>query len=289
VYLITGGLGGVGLILAEYLAQTVQARLILTKQSAFPSKDQWSEWLQTHVDEDDISRKIKRIQAMEELGAEVMVASLDAADEEQMETLVTHIYEKFGQLNGVLHAAGVTHGSSVSRSAVEVGSVESEAQFKPKVYGVYVLEKVLQGKAVDFCLLFSSNAAVLGGLGFLAYSAANLFMDSFASSRNRNGSLTWLSASWDHWPEETRQYAGIRTSIDQYTMTRSESEEAFRRVVCMAPGGQASCHLHRRSPDQIRSLGYTKNHASRARVRQRRPNSNSSTPTSAHKLCRSSK
>jgi phthiocerol/phenolphthiocerol synthesis type-I polyketide synthase E len=75
-------------------------------------------------------------------------------------------------------------------------------------------------------------------LGFLSYTAANLFMDVFASSRNQNGSFTWLSANWDHWPEETRQYAGIRTSIDQYTMTPAESEEAFRRVACMAPGGQ---------------------------------------------------
>lgn len=238
VYLITGGLGGVGLILAEYLARTVQPRLILTRQSAFPDKKLWAQWLQEHSDADDISRKIRRLQALEDLGAEVSVASADVADEAQMDSLMNRIYKQFGELNGVLHAAGVTSGSSVYRAVTEVGATESEAQFIPKVYGLYVLEKVLQGREIDFCLLFSSNAAVLGGLGFVAYSAANLFMDAFACSRNQSGNQIWLAANWDHWPEETRQIVGPRTSIDQYTMTHEESEEAFRRLVTSGSTGQ---------------------------------------------------
>ena len=172
------------------------------------------------------------------MGAEVIVASADVSDQEQMRSLVERIYEQFGELNGVLHAAGVTSGSSVYRAVTEVGPAESEAQFRPKVHGVYVLEKVLRGKAVDFCLLFSSNASVLGGLGFVAYAAANLFMDNFACSRDREGPVRWLCANWDHWPEETRQFAAVLPSVDQHSMTRKESEEAFRRVVCMAAGGQ---------------------------------------------------
>jgi len=238
VYLITGGLGGIGLILAEYLVKTVQARLILTGRSSFPPEDEWSKWLQSYGEEDQTSRKIQRIKAMEELGAEVLTANVDVADEEQMRSLIERVYAKFGQLNGVLHAAGITSGSSVYRALTEVGPSESESQFRPKVHGVYTLEKVLKGRPVDFCMLFSSNAAVLGGLGFVAYTAANRFMDAFVSSRNQNESPTWLSANWDHWPEETKQYTGLKTSIDQYTMTQPESEEAFRRAVCMAPGGQ---------------------------------------------------
>jgi acyl transferase domain-containing protein/acyl carrier protein len=238
VYLITGGLGGIGLILAEYLAKTVQARVILTGRSSFPSKDQWTKWLQNCGEEDETGRKIQRIQALEGLGAEVLTASVDVADEEQMRSLIAQIYEKFGQLNGVLHAAGITSGSSLYRTLTEVGPTESESQFKPKVHGVYTLEKVLKGRPVDFCLLFSSNAAVLGGLGFVAYAAANRFMDAFVSSRDKNESPIWLSANWDPWPEETKQYKGLKTSIDQYAMTQPESEEAFRRVVCMTAGGQ---------------------------------------------------
>jgi acyl transferase domain-containing protein/acyl carrier protein len=238
VYLITGGFGGVGLILAEYLAKTVQAKLILTRQSSFPDKDQWEQWLQLYGEEDEVSGKIRRIQALEQLGAEVLTAKVDVADEGKMRSLIEQIYEKFGQLNGVLHAAGVTSGPSVYRAISEVGPAESEGQFKPKVHGVYVLEKVLKGCQVDFCLLFSSNASVLGGLGFVAYAAANQFMDSFASSRNKDELPVWLSANWDPWPEETKQYKGAQTSIDQYTMTKPESEEAFKRIICMAHNGQ---------------------------------------------------
>jgi acyl transferase domain-containing protein/acyl carrier protein len=238
VYLITGGLGGVGLILAEYLAKTVQARLILTGRSSFPSRDQWTTWLQNCGEEDETGHKIQRIQALEGLGAEVLTASADVADEEQMQSLIALVYEKFGQLNGVLHTAGITSGPSLYRTLTEVGPTESESQFKPKVHGVYTLEKVLKGRPVDFCLLFSSNAAVLGGLGFVAYAAANRFMDAFASSRHKNESPIWLSANWDPWPEETKQYKGLKTSIDQYAMTQPESEEAFRRVICMTAGGQ---------------------------------------------------
>jgi phthiocerol/phenolphthiocerol synthesis type-I polyketide synthase E len=238
VYLITGGLGGVGLILAEYLARTVQARLVLTGRTSFPERGQWAQWLQARGEEDEVSRKIRKIQALEKFGGEVLTAGVDVADEDQMRSLIAQIYERFGQLNGVLHAAGITSGPSLYRPVTEVGPAESEGQFKPKVHGVYVLEEVLKGRPVDFCLLFSSNAAVLGGLGFVAYAAANQFMDAFVSSRSKNESPVWLSANWDPWPEETKQYTGAQTSIDQYTMTQAESEEAFRRIACMGAGGQ---------------------------------------------------
>lgn len=241
VYLITGGLGGVGLIVAEYLARTLKARLILTGRSKLPPREAWSALAADRIeseDEDKIARKIRRLRHIEELGGEVLVETADVADEVQMESLISRVYERYGRLNGVFHAAGITSGSSVYRALTEVGRDESEAQFIPKVRGLCVLERVLRDRSVDFCLLFSSNASVLGGLGFVAYAAANLFMDAFACARARDRSTAWISANWDHWPEETRQYTGISTSVDQFTMTVQESEEALRRVVCMAPPGQ---------------------------------------------------
>src|SRR5262249_27539818 len=89
VYLITGGLGGVGLLLAEYLARTVQARLVLTGRSFFPARSEWAEWLRSHSDDDEVSSKIRRLQAMEEAGTEIVVASVDIVDENRMKALVT--------------------------------------------------------------------------------------------------------------------------------------------------------------------------------------------------------
>ncbi|NIR49796.1 KR domain-containing protein, partial [candidate division KSB1 bacterium] len=68
VYLITGGVGGIGLALAEYLAETVQAKLILTARKELPQRNQWKEWLAKHDDADDTSRKIRKVQELEALG-----------------------------------------------------------------------------------------------------------------------------------------------------------------------------------------------------------------------------
>src|SRR5262249_8374326 len=148
-------------------------------------KADWAEWLRSNVDDDnEISVKIRKLQEMEAAGAEIMVANIDITDENRMQSLVAKTLERFGALNGVLHAAGVTSGSSIFNPFTEIGILETESQFQPKAYGLYVLERVTRNIDMDFCLLFSSNASVLGGLGFIAYSAANTFMDAFASSRS---------------------------------------------------------------------------------------------------------
>jgi NAD(P)-dependent dehydrogenase (short-subunit alcohol dehydrogenase family)/acyl carrier protein len=236
VYLITGGLGGVGLLLAEHLAGTVGARLVLTGRSSFPEQGEWQEWLASRGEEDEVSRRIRRLQAVEELGGEVLIARADVADEEQMRAVLGLASQRFGGVNGVIHAAGVTRGESVFAPFTEIGEPESSAQFLPKAHGAYVLERVLDGLELDFCLLMSSNAAVLGGLGLTAYSAANGFMDSFVSDGRRGGGFPWISANWDHWFSESE--SGYQTGVDQFTMSPTESLDAFERVVSYVPEGQ---------------------------------------------------
>jgi acyl carrier protein len=179
---------------------------------------------------------------MEAAGAEIMVASIDVTDEDRMQAVVANALQQYGALHGVMHAAGVTSGPSLYKPFTEMSIADTESQFQPKAYGVYVLERVLRNIDIDFCLLFSSNASVLGGLGLMAYSAANMFMDAFASSRSNadraSHSAPWISATWDPWPEETKKYTNYQTSLDQYTMTAEESLEAFNRLVTSAPEGQ---------------------------------------------------
>ena len=240
VYLITGGLGRVGLLLAEYLARTVQARLVLIGRSGLPPRAEWKSWLADSNEPDAIQRKIQRVQAMETSGAEVLVLSADVADEEQMQAAVRQTFERFGALHGVLHAAGVTADKSISCPLNEIDRAASAVQFRPKVHGVYVLEKVLRDKGIDFCLLFSSNAAILGGLGFVAYAAANLFMDAFSNRQNAMQDVPWISANWDGWPgeEEEEQERVFRTSMDRYIMSSQEAVEAFERLVTRSTVGQ---------------------------------------------------
>ncbi|HJT56094.1 MAG TPA: type I polyketide synthase, partial [Ktedonobacteraceae bacterium] len=184
VYLITGAFGGVGPVLAEYLAKSVQARLVLVGRSAFPAKEEWHNWLKNHADNDAISRKIRHLQEIEAAGAELLLLQADVADLFQMQRVIQQTLQRFGAINGVIHAAGITV-ESAFRPLQTLGKAECELHFRPKVHGVFALEQALQGVDLDFCLLFSSISAVLGGSGFAGYAAANLFMDAFVQQHNR--------------------------------------------------------------------------------------------------------
>ncbi|MCP4697217.1 MAG: KR domain-containing protein [Gammaproteobacteria bacterium] len=115
VYLITGGLGGIGLTLAEYLAETVQARLILTGRSALPAENKRAEWLANHDEQNAVSRKIRKVQALETLGAEVLAVGADAADRLQMQKAILAAEQRFGPVNGVIHSAGIADGALIQR------------------------------------------------------------------------------------------------------------------------------------------------------------------------------
>lgn len=195
VYLITGGLGKIGLILAESLARTAHAKLILTGRSNFPPRDQWDKWLSEYPS-GTISEKIRRLQLIEDLGAEVLTFQADSADFVEMQRVVHEAEQRFGPLNGVIHGAGNT-----SRwDYISETTPDSAAQhFHPKAVGLIVLDKLIAGKELDFVLLLSSLSSILGGLGLVSYSAGNLFMDAWASRRNQEGSVPWISVNWDAW------------------------------------------------------------------------------------------
>ena len=232
VYLITGGLGGIGLVLAEHLAKTVQAKLILTGRSAFPARDKWEKWLATHNEQDSVSRKIRKVQQLEELGAEVMVVSADVANLEQMQDAIAKASQHFGQLNGVIHGAGILTEKLFS-TIDKTGKTDCDQQFKPKIQGLLVLEKLLQDTELDFCLLLSSLSSILGGLGFVAYSAANIFLDAFIHQHNQKNKVAWLSVNWDSWKvgEATKISEFQGSNLGEFAIQLEEGLEAFKRLL----------------------------------------------------------
>jgi acyl transferase domain-containing protein/acyl carrier protein len=232
VYLIAGGLGGLGLVLAEYLARTMQAKLILLGRKKLPERDRWQEWLSTHDEYDSISCKIRKVEALLALGAEVLVVSADVSNEKQMEDAIAIATQKFGGINGVIYAAGNTEDSSCA--IVETSKTQAQLQFHSKVYGLYVLEKVLQGQKLDFCHLTSSLASVLGGLGFISYSAANIFMDAFVNHYNQTNSCVWSSVNWDNWGiQEEQLKTGVMETSSKYYMTPKAGIDSFERLLSM--------------------------------------------------------
>ena len=160
-----------------------------------------------------------------------MVAGADVADEAQMRAVIAQARERFGALHGVIHAAGIVGEASI-RAIQETDLADCERQFQAKVYGPLVLEKVLEGADLDFCLLQSSLASILGGLGFAAYAAANSFLDALAHCRRADG-LPWTSVDWDGWRFGEEHRAAMGTAAADLTITPEEGVRAFDHLLAL--------------------------------------------------------
>lgn len=235
VYLIVGGLGSLGLVLAEYLAQKFQAKLILTGRSSFPLRDEWSQWL---MKDDVTSSKIRKLLELESFGAEVMVVKADTANLEQMQHAIAQAEKRFGTINGAIHSVA-TSLTERMRPIERITEVECDREFQGKVYGLLVLQQVLQNKELDFCLLISSLASIFGGVGHSAYSASNLFMDAFIAQHNQIHPIPWISANWDGrvpFLEAKNKFTSLLNP--ELTMTPQDDVEVFNRALAWDELGQ---------------------------------------------------
>jgi acyl transferase domain-containing protein/acyl-CoA synthetase (AMP-forming)/AMP-acid ligase II/acyl carrier protein/alpha-ketoglutarate-dependent taurine dioxygenase len=235
VYLITGGLGGLGLGLAEHLARTVGAKLVLTGRTALPPRESWGEALAAGGDADQ-GRKIRSLLAIEELGGEVMTASADVTDLEAMRSVVAAATARFGALHGVLHAAGVPGGGLIELK----DPAAAAAVLAPKTRGTLVLDEVCRGLRLDFMVLFSSLVSVAGGAGQVDYCAANAFLEAFAQRRfSRHGAtvaVAWGEWQWDAWEAAARGLdpaarAALRERRSRVGISFAEGAEALDRIL----------------------------------------------------------
>jgi acyl transferase domain-containing protein len=226
VYLITGGLGGIAFHLANWLAKKVGAKLVLMGRSALPARDAWDDWLSNHDVNDSVSLRIKRIRTLEEAGAEVLVITADVVDQEQLHAAIKQTCDRFGCINGVFHAAGIVDGASMQETNLEF----CERTFHAKVYGLVSLAEVIKNQELDFCMLVSSLSSVLGGLGFAAYSAANIFMDAFALQQNQCSNFPWISVNWDAWDLTEAGPSAVQGTLP-FAMSCEEGIEVFERLL----------------------------------------------------------
>lgn len=235
VYLITGGMGGIGMVLARYLAETARVKLVLIGRSTFPAREAWEEWLAIHDENDEVSRRIRELQDLEKLGAELQIASADVADEEQMRTVIEAAQQRFGQINGVIHAAGVAGGGLLQLKTPEMAAGVMAA----KVRGTLVLENLFKGENLDVLVLCSSMSAILGGLGEVDYCAANAFLDAFAHYHSSRYGIPTISINWDVWQEAglavntlaPRGLAQQRADSIKQGILNSEGAAAFGRIL----------------------------------------------------------
>jgi len=222
VYLITGGVGNIGLVLAEAIARQVKAKLILTGRSQFPERSRWDEYLASHAS-DRTSSRIRKLKTLEGLGAEVMVAQADVTNHDQMQAVVSEAREKWGPIRGVIHGAAYLSPDAF-RHVREIDLQNASNHFKPKAHGLLLLEKILHDEPPDFFVLLSSISAHLCGLGLTAYAASNAFLDAEAQRQNLNGSAQWISINWDAW-----NFTSTVSQADE--ISAAQGMEAFSRIL----------------------------------------------------------
>jgi phthiocerol/phenolphthiocerol synthesis type-I polyketide synthase C len=172
-YLITGGLGALGLSLAEFMAERGTGALALAGRAA-PSLEASG-----------------RIDALRARGVRVEVIALDVADAHAVERTLAQIRQTMPALRGVVHAAGVLDDATIAT----LTAAQLERVLAPKVDGARHLDAATAGDALDLFVMFSSAAALVGNAGQAAYAAGNAFLDSLAVARRREG-RPGLSVQW---------------------------------------------------------------------------------------------
>ncbi|HVD77687.1 MAG TPA: type I polyketide synthase, partial [Vicinamibacteria bacterium] len=177
-YLVTGGLGGLGLAVARWLVDEGARSLVLVGRHG-PSPEART-----------------ALETMETAGARVTVALADVSDAGRLAAVLADIDERLPPLRGIIHAAGVLNDGILAR----MDKTRFESVMGAKVDGAWHLHEQTAGRPLDFFILFSSAAGVLGSPGQGNYSAASAFLDALAFHRRAAG-LPALSIDWGPWSE----------------------------------------------------------------------------------------
>jgi mycocerosic acid synthase len=205
-YIITGGLGGLGLFFAAKLAEAGCGRIVLTARSLPNPKAR------------------QAIQRFRKVGADIIVECGNIAEPDTADRLVSAATATGFPLRGVLHAAAVVEDATLTNITDEL----IDRDWSPKVYGSWNLHRAATGQPLDWFCLFSSGAALLGSPGQGAYAAANSWVDAFAHWRRAQG-LPASAIAWGAWGEVGR--ATFLAEGGEIMITPDEGAYAFETLL----------------------------------------------------------
>jgi phthiocerol/phenolphthiocerol synthesis type-I polyketide synthase A len=190
-YLVTGGMGALGLLIAGWLADRGARRLILAGRTPLPPRRDWDD-----ADADaDTRRKIAAIRALESRGVSVDAVALDVGSRDAVQELLTRRDANGAPpIRGVVHAAGITDAQLLT----EVTESRLRHTMAPKIGGARALHEVFPPGSLDFLFMTAAAGAVFGVPGQGAYAAANAYLDGLAHARHRQGCHT-VSLDWVVW------------------------------------------------------------------------------------------
>ena len=192
VCLVTGGLGGLGLALADHLSTRHCVRLALISRRAMPAREEWDA-----PQDDEVAARIACIRGIEARGSEVLLLTADVTDRDSMECAVAATRSRFGPITAVFHAAGILDDGLLQLKDVASAS----AVLAPKVRGTLVLDAVTRDEPLEHLVLFSSVSAEVAAAGQVDYAAANAFLNAYATTRRAQDGVNVVSLGWGPWRE----------------------------------------------------------------------------------------
>lgn len=210
--LMTGGLGGIGLTLAERLARDHGAKIAFLARSEIPPREEWEAVLRKSAPSNPIVGRLRGLMAVEEAGGEIKVLRADVSNPVEMKRALEAIGEDWGDVTGVIHAAGAIDDAPIlSKDALSVDAVMTA-----KVYGTQVLCDLFPDGTLDWMVLFSSTSTVTAPAGQVDYVAANEYLNAMAQAR-LGGKTRVLAIDWGVWAEVGMAAAAMeaRTRADE--------------------------------------------------------------------------
>ena len=219
---ITGGVGGLGLLTAKHLFDTVRARLVLCSRWLPPPRDQWVARANKN---DKVGRALKELIELEASGAEVLVVKTDVTDFDSLSAAVSQARSHFGGINGVVHAAGIIDDGPVLGKTRE----DADRVFGAKVIGALNLEKIFADSILDLFIYFSSMSSYYPNVGQADYSAANAVLDRLARRRAKDRPGLCCAMGWAAWTN-----IGMGISYGEF---KPVSQSLFDQLSDISPAG----------------------------------------------------
>jgi iturin family lipopeptide synthetase A len=235
VYLIVGGLGGIGLTLALHLARKAGAKLVLVDVATAPSREDWDRLLESKSTPAAVRFQIDALRSLEDLHTPLLMAQADVCDAHQMQDVVEEATQKFGAIHGVIHAAGMAGGGIMQFKT----SAEIEAVLAPKVSGTRVLERIFKDLNLDFFIACSSVTSVQGEFAQVDNCSANAFLDAFCLNNSFKPSTRTMGIGWDTWKDAgMAQNAVLSPDLEHLrnqrfaiALSNAEAVEIFDRIL----------------------------------------------------------
>jgi malonyl CoA-acyl carrier protein transacylase/protein-L-isoaspartate O-methyltransferase len=226
VVMVTGGLGYMGLILAEAAFFGLGARLVLMGRTQLPPPQEWAATSEDLTVPEAQRTLLRRLAVMRAERDDVMVTRTDLADVAQVRTAVDAAVERFGRVDIVVHGAANVGPAAFGSTADTDDSVVA-AQISPKITGLLNLIEAMRGREPGRWIVHGSISAILGGLGLAAYAGANAVLNTMVEKGRRSG-RDWLSIEWDAWDNAGESQAlALQTAV----IRPQEGQEAFLRIL----------------------------------------------------------